>query len=373
MTTSTARSRRTARMRIRKLVPSRRCTVLPLTSTDVTERTTFRARMGIESPPEAPTPPAGVHLYSRTSRRTRNDDCVARCTEQADLHSSSSRIENPTDQLTERHPERSRVQEERLVVTQLVRDTRDNKSSRDKLPRQAATGTGSGNDQSRLAARKVRCPPRESWPDNKDGIVTLPRPRFLQHGHVFIVYKISPINKKLGAYKIMPNLLYFLATVKLSQHRKLLFIGSVSYKRIQTFESSTYRSPYFLCHVRIESTLLLLLYQTYFAFTAIVFRILAKLLGEGEDGGEKREADSIRPTWRKRVSVHAHGVVVIYFAASPVGRATVKAKNSQLLIFAEESELSSKRWASAPRRPDSPCVLGAPTSREFVKNSTDKQ
>lgn len=30
----------------------------------------------------------------------------------------------------------------------------------------------------------------------------------------------------------------------------------------------------------------------------------------------------------------------------------------------EESELSSKRWASAPRRPDSPCVLGAPTSRE---------
>lgn len=35
MTTSTARSRRTARIRIRKLVPSRRCTVLPLTSTDV--------------------------------------------------------------------------------------------------------------------------------------------------------------------------------------------------------------------------------------------------------------------------------------------------------------------------------------------------
>ncbi|XP_015586791.1 zinc finger protein squeeze isoform X2 [Cephus cinctus] len=30
----------------------------------------------------------------------------------------------------------------------------------------------------------------------------------------------------------------------------------------------------------------------------------------------------------------------------------------------EESELSSKWWASAPRRPDSPCVLGAPTSRE---------
>lgn len=30
----------------------------------------------------------------------------------------------------------------------------------------------------------------------------------------------------------------------------------------------------------------------------------------------------------------------------------------------EESELSSKRWASAPRRPDSPCALGAPTSRE---------
>lgn len=118
-----------ARMRIRKLVPSRRCTVLPLTSTDVAGevvmsslscsfsqptvylslallslslffniclrsrvqacshvlsfrvspsctflcsfpfvgRTTFRARMGIESPPEAPTPPAGVHLYSRTS------------------------------------------------------------------------------------------------------------------------------------------------------------------------------------------------------------------------------------------------------------------------------------------------------------------
>ncbi|XP_018301499.1 uncharacterized protein, partial [Mycetomoellerius zeteki] len=34
------------------------------------------------------------------------------------------------------------------------------------------------------------------------------------------------------------------------------------------------------------------------------------------------------------------------------------------LLFQEESELSSKRWASAPRRPDSPCVLGAPTSRE---------
>ncbi|XP_035723759.1 Krueppel-like factor 3 isoform X5 [Vespa mandarinia] len=33
-------------------------------------------------------------------------------------------------------------------------------------------------------------------------------------------------------------------------------------------------------------------------------------------------------------------------------------------FFLEESELSSKRWASAPRRPDSPCVLGAPTSRE---------
>ncbi|CAK9831423.1 hypothetical protein ANTRET_LOCUS8417, partial [Anthophora retusa] len=32
---------------------------------------------------------------------------------------------------------------------------------------------------------------------------------------------------------------------------------------------------------------------------------------------------------------------------------------------ADESELSSKRWASAPRRPDSPCVLGAPTSREL--------
>ncbi|CAK9816253.1 hypothetical protein ANTQUA_LOCUS8825 [Anthophora quadrimaculata] len=34
------------------------------------------------------------------------------------------------------------------------------------------------------------------------------------------------------------------------------------------------------------------------------------------------------------------------------------------LLFQDESELSSKRWASAPRRPDSPCVLGAPTSRE---------
>ncbi|XP_014479556.1 PREDICTED: allergen Asp f 7 homolog [Dinoponera quadriceps] len=34
------------------------------------------------------------------------------------------------------------------------------------------------------------------------------------------------------------------------------------------------------------------------------------------------------------------------------------------MVFMEESELSSKRWASAPRRPDSPCVLGAPTSRE---------
>ncbi|XP_057320121.1 Krueppel-like factor 3 isoform X1 [Microplitis mediator] len=30
----------------------------------------------------------------------------------------------------------------------------------------------------------------------------------------------------------------------------------------------------------------------------------------------------------------------------------------------EENELSSKRWASAPRRPDSPYILGAPTSRE---------
>lgn len=59
-------------------------------------RTTFRARMGIESPPETPTPPAGVHLYSRTSRRTSNDDCVTRCTEQADLHSASSHIGNPT-------------------------------------------------------------------------------------------------------------------------------------------------------------------------------------------------------------------------------------------------------------------------------------
>ncbi|XP_076231653.1 uncharacterized protein LOC143177551 [Calliopsis andreniformis] len=34
------------------------------------------------------------------------------------------------------------------------------------------------------------------------------------------------------------------------------------------------------------------------------------------------------------------------------------------MVFMDESELSSKRWASAPRRPDSPCVLGAPTSRE---------
>lgn len=34
------------------------------------------------------------------------------------------------------------------------------------------------------------------------------------------------------------------------------------------------------------------------------------------------------------------------------------------LFFQEESELSSKRWASAPRRSDSPCILGAPTSRE---------
>ncbi|XP_066598644.1 uncharacterized protein [Prorops nasuta] len=34
------------------------------------------------------------------------------------------------------------------------------------------------------------------------------------------------------------------------------------------------------------------------------------------------------------------------------------------MVFMEESELSSKWWASAPRRPDSPCVLGAPTSRE---------
>ncbi|CAD6237269.1 GSCOCG00002224001-RA-CDS, partial [Cotesia congregata] len=39
------------------------------------------------------------------------------------------------------------------------------------------------------------------------------------------------------------------------------------------------------------------------------------------------------------------------FKESPVGKL-------------EENELSSKRWASAPRRPDSPCVLGAPTSRE---------
>ncbi|XP_043267985.1 zinc finger protein squeeze-like isoform X2 [Venturia canescens] len=34
------------------------------------------------------------------------------------------------------------------------------------------------------------------------------------------------------------------------------------------------------------------------------------------------------------------------------------------MVFMEESELSSKRWASAPRRPDSPCILGAPRSRE---------
>ncbi|XP_008213258.1 Krueppel-like factor 7 [Nasonia vitripennis] len=34
------------------------------------------------------------------------------------------------------------------------------------------------------------------------------------------------------------------------------------------------------------------------------------------------------------------------------------------MVFMEESELSSKRWASAPRRSDSPCILGAPTSRE---------
>ncbi|KAK0167007.1 hypothetical protein PV327_004462, partial [Microctonus hyperodae] len=34
------------------------------------------------------------------------------------------------------------------------------------------------------------------------------------------------------------------------------------------------------------------------------------------------------------------------------------------MVFMEENELSSKRWASAPRRPDSSCVLGAPTSRE---------
>ncbi|XP_012136051.1 uncharacterized protein LOC100881458 isoform X4 [Megachile rotundata] len=34
------------------------------------------------------------------------------------------------------------------------------------------------------------------------------------------------------------------------------------------------------------------------------------------------------------------------------------------MVFMDESELSSKRWASAPRRPDSPCFLGAPTSRE---------
>lgn len=38
------------------------------------------------------------------------------------------------------------------------------------------------------------------------------------------------------------------------------------------------------------------------------------------------------------------------------------------LLFQEESELSSKRWASAPRRPDSPCVLGAPTSREVSQS-----
>ncbi|XP_023245080.1 uncharacterized protein LOC106647021 [Copidosoma floridanum] len=34
------------------------------------------------------------------------------------------------------------------------------------------------------------------------------------------------------------------------------------------------------------------------------------------------------------------------------------------MVFMEESQLSSKRWASAPRRSDSPCILGAPTSRE---------
>ncbi|XP_058798586.1 Krueppel-like factor 7 [Phymastichus coffea] len=34
------------------------------------------------------------------------------------------------------------------------------------------------------------------------------------------------------------------------------------------------------------------------------------------------------------------------------------------MVFMEESELSSKRWASAPRRSDSPCILGPPTSRE---------
>ncbi|XP_071633247.1 uncharacterized protein [Temnothorax longispinosus] len=44
-----------------------------------------------------------------------------------------------------------------------------------------------------------------------------------------------------------------------------------------------------------------------------------------------------------------------------IGSANVQ---SRFMVFMEESELSSKRWASAPRRPDSPCVLGAPTSRE---------
>ncbi|XP_011496084.1 PREDICTED: uncharacterized protein LOC105360781 [Ceratosolen solmsi marchali] len=34
------------------------------------------------------------------------------------------------------------------------------------------------------------------------------------------------------------------------------------------------------------------------------------------------------------------------------------------MVFMEESELSSKRWASAPRRSNSPCILGTPTSRE---------
>lgn len=68
-----------------------------------------------------------------------------------------------------RHPERSRVRE-RLVVTQLVRDTRENKSSRDKLPRQAPAGTGSGSDQQSVgSAEGARCPPRGSWTDNNDG------------------------------------------------------------------------------------------------------------------------------------------------------------------------------------------------------------
>ncbi|KAF7993214.1 hypothetical protein HCN44_006274 [Aphidius gifuensis] len=34
------------------------------------------------------------------------------------------------------------------------------------------------------------------------------------------------------------------------------------------------------------------------------------------------------------------------------------------MVFMEESELSSKRWASAPRRPGSPCHLGPPSSEE---------